>query len=437
MNAVEIIARKRDGRALTGDEINDFVQGFVRGDIPDYQVSAWLMAVFLRGMTYEETTALTLAIVNSGDRLDLSRIAPFVVDKHSSGGVGDKTTLAVIPLVAACGVTIAKMSGRALDFTGGTLDKLESIPGFRSDLTTEEFMAQVRACGLVVAGQSQDLAPADGKLYALRDVTATVDCMPLIAASIMSKKIASGANGIVLDVKVGRGAFMETEERALELAGTMVSIGRGLGRRVTAVLSDMNQPLGVAVGNALEVKEAIDTLQGRGPDDFTRHCLTLGSQMLLLAGRVKTDAKGQALLKEKIASGEGFAKLKQMVAAQGGDTAYLDDPSRLPRAQFVRKFTAPRSGYVSAIDAREVGLTAALLGSGRQKKGDSVDYAVGMVFQRKVGDYVKRDQPILTIHASSEEKLAAAERRLAAAILLSRSKPAPLPLIHRILRDEE
>jgi pyrimidine-nucleoside phosphorylase len=394
------------------------------------------MAVFLRGMTYEETTALTLAIVNSGDRLDLSGIAPFVVDKHSSGGVGDKTTLAVIPLVAACGVTIAKMSGRALDFTGGTLDKLESIPGFRANLTTEEFMAQVRECGLVVAGQSKDLAPADGKLYALRDVTATVDCMPLIAASIMSKKIASGANGIVLDVKVGRGAFMETEERALELAQTMVRIGRGLGRRVTAVLSDMNQPLGDAVGNALEVKEAVDTLQGHGPEDFTQHCLTIGSQMLLLAGRVKTDAKGQALLKEKIASGTGFAKLKQMVAAQGGDTAYLDDPSRLPRAQFIREFPAPRSGYVSAIDAREVGLTAALLGAGRQKKGDPVDHAVGMVFQRKVGDYVKSGQPILTIHANSEEKLEAAEQRLAAAIQLSRSKPAPLLLIHRILRDE-
>lgn len=437
MNPVEIIAKKRDGQVLTREEINDFVQGFVRGDVPDYQVAAWLMAVFLRGMSYEETADLTLAIVNSGDRLDLSDIAPFVVDKHSSGGVGDKTTLVVAPIVAACGLPVAKMSGRALGFTGGTLDKLESIPGFRADLTTEEFLAQVRQHGIVVAGQSKDLAPADGKLYALRDVTATVDSIPLIAASIMSKKIASGANGIVLDVKVGRGAFMETEERALELAKTMVRIGRSLGRRVTAVLSDMNQPLGLAVGNAVEVKEAIDTLNGRGPADFLQHCLTVAGQMVLLAGRAKDDSEAQEVLLRQIRSGAGLAKLKEMVAAQGGNTAYVDEPERLPKAAIAQSFFAPQSGYIAAIDARTVGLTAALLGAGRQKKGDPVDYAVGIVFQHKVGDYVNVGEPLLTIHANSADKLREAQLRLRSAIRFSDAPPAPYPLIHRILRDTE
>ena len=437
MNPIEIIARKRDGKALTAEEINDFIMGFVRGDVPDYQMSAWLMAVVLRGMTYEEAAAVTLTIVDSGVRLDLSGIAPFIVDKHSTGGVGDKTTLVVAPLVAACGLPVAKMSGRALDFTGGTLDKLESIPGFRSDLTTDEFLAQVRNIGIVVAGQSKDLAPADGKLYALRDVTATVHSMPLIAASIMSKKIASGANGIVLDVKVGRGAFMETEEAALELAETMVRIGRSVGRRVTAVLSDMNQPLGNAVGNALEVLEAVDTLKGAGPQDFLQHCLTIAGQMLLLAGRASSPEESETILRGAIDSGEGFAKLKEMVAAQGGDTACLDDPSRLPQAEFIQPLAAPQTGYISEIDAREVGLTAGVLGAGRQKKGDPVDYAVGIVFRRKVGDYVNSGEPLVTVHANSEEKLRLAQLRLRGAIRFSDSPPQPYPLTHRILRDEE
>jgi pyrimidine-nucleoside phosphorylase len=437
MNPVEIIAKKRDGKTLTRDEINAFVQGFVRGDIPDYQAAAWLMAVVLRGMSYEETADFTLAIVNSGSRLDLSGIASFVADKHSTGGVGDKTTLVVAPVVAAAGLPVAKMSGRALGFTGGTLDKLESIRGFRADLTTEEFLAQVRQHGIVVAGQSKDLAPADGKLYALRDVTATVDSMPLIAASIMSKKIASGANGIVLDVKVGRGAFMETEERALELAQTMVRIGRSLGRRVTAVLSDMNQPLGLAVGNAVEVKEAIDALNGRGPKDFVEHSLAVGAQMLLLAGRVKMADEGTALLRAQIVSGAGFAKLKEMVAAQGGDTSYLSDPSRLPQARFIQPLPSPQTGFVASIDAREVGLTAALLGAGRKKKGDPVDYAVGVVLIHKVGSRIHAGQPLLTIHANSEEHLAEAQQRLLSAIRFSDARPEPPPLIHRILRDTD
>ena len=437
MNPVEIIAKKRDGKTLTREELNDFIQGFVRGDVADYQAAAWLMAVFLRGMTYEETADVTLAMVDSGDRLDLSGIAPFIVDKHSSGGVGDKTTLVVAPLVAACGLPVAKMSGRALDFTGGTLDKLESIPGFHSDLTTDEFLAQVRKIGIVVAGQSKDLAPADGKLYALRDVTATVETIPLMAASIMSKKIASGANGIVLDVKVGRGAFMETEESALELAETMVRIGHSLGRRVTAVLSDMNQPLGEAVGNALEVAEAIHTLHGRGPHDLVELCMTIAGQMLLLAGRAKSDQEAEAILRNAMDSGAAFAKLKDMITAQGGDTAYVDDPSRLPKARIIHPLAAPQAGYIAAIDAREVGLTARLLGAGRHKKDDPVDYAVGVVFHRKVGDYVNSGEPLVTVHANSEEKLRQAQLRLRGAIRFSDSPPPPRPLIHRILRDVE
>ncbi len=437
MNPVEIIAKKRDGGVLTRDEIDAFIRGYMAGQVADYQVSAWLMAVFLQGMSYQETADLTLAMVNSGDRLDLSGIAPFVVDKHSTGGVGDKTTLVVAPIVAACGLPVAKMSGRALGFTGGTLDKLESIRGFRADLTTEEFFAQVREHGIVVSGQSADLAPADGKLYALRDVTATVDSIPLIASSIMSKKIASGANGIVLDVKVGRGAFMETEDKALELAETMVRIGHSLGRRVTAVISDMNQPLGLAVGNAVEVKEAIDTLNGRGPADFTRHCLTVASQMLLLAERVGTAEEGASLLEEQIRSGAGLAKLKEMVTAQGGNPAFLDEPDRLPQARFIEPLPAPQTGYIAAIDAREVGLTTSMLGAGRQRKGDPVDYAVGVVFRHKVGDYVKERQPLLTVHANSKEQLREAKQRLLAAIRIADAPPEPQPLIHRILRDAD
>lgn len=433
MRAVDIITRKRDGMALSAEEIDFFVQGFTHGAIPDYQVAAWLMAILLRGMDRQETIDLTMSMVRSGKQLDLQDIAPFVVDKHSTGGVGDKTTLVVAPLVAAAGVCVGKMSGRGLGFTGGTLDKLESIPGFRSDLTEDEFRTQLASTGIVVAGQSGDLAPADGKLYALRDVTATVGSLPLIASSIMSKKIAAGANGIVLDVKVGYGAFMETEEEALALASLMVDIGKRVGRRVRAVISDMNQPLGLAVGNALELKEAIDTLHGRGPADFQEHCLTVAGQMLLLAGKAQDDTEANAQLMDLLSSLQAWAKFREWIAAQHGSLPSVDDPELLPAAEFQRVITSPRSGYIASVNAREVGLTSMLLGGGRAKKGDQIDHAVGITLQAKAGDQIAEGQPLLTIHANDEAKLPGARQRLLSAYEWS-DEPIDLPtLLHQTL----
>ncbi len=437
MRSVDIIARKRDGMVLSAEEIDFLVQGFTQGTIPDYQVAAWLMAVVLRGMDRQETIDLTRAIVRSGVQLDLQDVAPFVIDKHSTGGVGDKTTLVVAPLVAAAGVAVGKMSGRGLGFTGGTLDKLESIPGFQAELTVEQFRAQLGAIGLVVVGQSVELVPADGKLYALRDVTATVDSLPLIASSIMSKKIAAGANGIVLDVKVGQGAFMKTEEEALALASLMVEIGQDLGRLVRAVISDMNQPLGQAVGNALELREALDTLHGRGPADFRQHCLTLAGQMLLLAGRARHAAEATAHLERLLDNGQALAKFREWIAAQGGDLACVDDPTRLPRARHVEEVTAPCSGYVAGLNAREVGLTTMLLGGGRAKKGDRIDHAVGVVLHTKIGDRVAKGQPLLTIHANDEAKLFDARQRLLAAYEWSQEPVRPPPLLHRIVTGQK
>jgi pyrimidine-nucleoside phosphorylase len=436
MRAVDIIARKRDGRELSTAEIEFFIQGFVRDEIPDYQAAAWLMAVYLRGMSQQETIDLTMAMARSGQMLDLKEIAPLVVDKHSTGGVGDKTTLAVAPLVASMGLPVGKMSGRALSFSGGTLDKLESIPGFQAEITTAEFLAQLRTAGLVVCGQTADLAPADGKLYALRDVTATVSCLPLIASSIMSKKIASGANAIVLDVKVGRGAFMKTKAEATALAHLMVEIGQGVGRRVRAVLSDMNQPLGRAVGNALELKEALDTLHGQGPHDFLEHCLNVAGQMLILGGKAQNAEKARALLLEALHSGQALAKFKEWIAAQGGDLAAVDDPSRLPQAAIVQDVPAPRAGYVASIDAMEVGLTAMLLGAGRAKKGDPIDHAVGVVLQAKTGDDVKRGEPLLTIHANDGDTLAQARERLLAAYTWSEKPVQAPPLLYEIIQGD-
>lgn len=433
MRAVDIIARKRDGIALNAEEIDFFVQGFTQDTIPDYQVAAWLMAIFLRGMERQETIDLTMSMVRSGAQLDLHDIASFVADKHSTGGVGDKTTLVVAPLVAAAGVYVGKMSGRGLGFTGGTLDKLESIPGFRANLTVDEFRNQLRSIGLVVTGQSADLAPADGKLYALRDVTATVDSLPLIAGSIMSKKIAAGANGIVLDVKVGNGAFMQTEPEAQALASLMVDIGQRLGRRVRAVISDMSQPLGNAVGNAVELQEALVTLRGQGPSDFRNHCLTVASQMLLLAGQAQSEVEARSRLEQLLEGGQAFGKLRQWIEAQGGDVQFVDDPARLPAARFMRQVTAPQSGYVAALNAREVGLTAMLLGGGRAKKDDLIDHAVGVVLEAKLGDHVEKDQPLLTIHANDEAKLPGARQRLLAAYGWS-SEPVSLPpLLHQLI----
>jgi pyrimidine-nucleoside phosphorylase len=433
MRAVDIIARKRDGMALNAEEIDFFVQGFTQGTIPDYQVASWLMAIVLRGMDRQETIDLTMSMVRSGGQLDLADVAPFVVDKHSTGGVGDKTTLVVAPLVAASGVSVGKMSGRGLGFTGGTLDKLESIPGFQSDLTMDQFRSQLASIGVVVTGQSDDLAPADGKLYALRDVTATVDSLSLIASSIMSKKIAAGANGIVLDVKVGHGAFMQTEQNAQALASLMVDIGKRVGRRVRAVISDMNQPLGMAVGNAVELLEALDTLTGQGPADFHQHCLTIASQMLLLAGQAQTESEATAHLERLINGGQALSKFREWIAAQGGDASYVDDPAGLPIATFVRDLPAPRSGYIAGLNAREVGLTSMLLGGGRTRKGDRIDHAVGVVLQSKIGDYVEEDQPLLSIHANDEAKLPGARQRLLAAYEWSDEPLSPPPLHHEIV----
>ncbi len=435
MRAVDIIAKKRDGGELTREELHFFIQGYTRGDIPDYQAAAWLMAVYLRGMSRRETVDLTLEMAHSGDILDLSDIAPVVVDKHSTGGVGDKTTLVVAPVVAAAGLPVGKMTGRGLGFSGGTLDKLESVRGYRSDLTTAEFLDQLRRIGIVLTGQSLDLAPADGKLYALRDVTATVSSLPLIASSVMSKKLASGAHALVLDVKVGRGAFMRTLEEARALAEMMVNIGRDAGRRVTALLSDMNQPLGWAVGNALELREAIDVLHEGGPPDFREHCLVVASEMLLLGGKVQSEEEGIALAAERIASGAAWQKFRQLIEAQGGDVSQVDDPEKLPQARYVEAVSAPRSGYLAAVDAREVGMTAVLLGAGREKKGDPVDHAVGIIVHYKVGDYVEAGTPLFTIHANDPQKLALARERLLAAHRWSDEPVEPLPLFYQKVTD--
>ncbi len=434
MRAVDIIVKKRDGGELTAEEIQFFIQGYTRGDIPDYQAAAWCMAVLLQGMTHREAADLTMAMARSGDTLDLHQIAPFVVDKHSTGGVGDKTTLVVAPLVASQGLPVGKMSGRGLDFSGGTLDKLESIRGFSVTLSQDQFMRQLTEHGIVVAGQSAELAPADGKLYALRDVTGTVESLPLIASSIMCKKIAAGTDAIVLDVKVGKGAFMKTEAEAEELAKVMVAIGRGVGRKVAAVISDMNQPLGYAVGNALEVREAIETLHGVGPLDFHEHCLTVAGMMLLLAGKASDLDEARSVLTRSLDDGSAWRKFVEWIIAQGGDRAVLEAPDLLPSASLVEELLSPQAGIIAEIDAYQVGRAAVLLGGGREKKGDPIDYAVGIVHQRKVGDRVERGEPLLTIHASDEGKLAQARRRLLSAIRWSDKPVTPPPHTHKIIR---
>jgi pyrimidine-nucleoside phosphorylase len=426
MRAVDIIAKKRDDLELTGEELKFFVNGYTKGNIPDYQASAWCMAVLLNGMTEAEATALTLHMANSGDTLDLHHIAPFVVDKHSTGGVGDKTTLVIAPLVACQGLPVGKMSGRGLGFSGGTIDKLESITGFNVSLTTEQFMDMLARHGIVVSGQSADLAPADGKFYALRDVTATVESLPLIAASVMSKKIASGADAIVLDVKVGQGAFMKTVEQAEALAQLMVKIGHGVGRKVAAVLSDMNQPLGAAVGNALEVREAIDTLQGGGPPDFREHCLVIGGKMLELAGKARNLDEAKQVLAASLDDGRAWAKFVEWITSQGGDSSQLENPDTLPTAPLIETVGAPRSGYIAAIDAAEVGKTSVDLGGGRQKKGDPIDYGVGIICHPKVGQGLAAGEPLFTIHANDRDKLEAAKNRLLAAVNWS-DEPVAIP----------
>jgi pyrimidine-nucleoside phosphorylase len=399
MRAVELIERKRDGGKLAADEIDFLVQGYTRGEIPDYQMAALLMAVVWRGMDPKETAALTASMVASGERLDLSRFGR-VVDKHSTGGVGDKTTLVVAPLVAACGLPVAKMSGRGLGFSGGTLDKLESIAGYRVDLSTQEFLAQLERVGIVVTGQTADLAPADGLLYALRDATGTVPSIPLIASSIMSKKIAAGAHAVVLDVKIGSGAFMKDRRMATALARAMVAIGTAHGLDVTCELTDMEQPLGRAVGNALEVAEAIATLSGDGPGDLTELALVAASEMLVLGRKARDVKTARRQAEAAMTSGAGLRKLRELVAAQGGDVRMVDDPKRLPRAPTVETLRAPRTAYVAAIDAETVGVATVHLGAGRAKKGDPIDHRTGVILHCKVGDRVERGQPIADVHVA-------------------------------------
>ena len=433
MNAIDIIAKKRDGEELTSDELKFFVNGYTAAEIPDYQASAWCMAVLLQGMKHEEVTALTLHMAHSGDTLDLHNIAPFVVDKHSTGGVGDKTTLVVAPLVASQNLPVGKMSGRGLGFSGGTIDKLESIRGFKVSLSTAEFLDMLATHGVAISGQSTDLAPADGKFYALRDVTATVESVNLIAASIMSKKIASGADAIVLDVKIGRGAFMPTEAAAEELANLMVAIGQGVGRKVAAIIADMNQPLGHAVGNALEVKEAIDTLHGGGPTDFRDHCLTVAGKMVELAGIAPDLEAAKIMLGHALDDGTAWAKFVEWISAQGGDAAVVENPDLLPQAPEVETITAPCSGFIATMDAAEVGKTGVMLGGGREKKGDAIDYSVGIVLHAKVGDQLTQGDPLLTIHANSVDSLAAARARLLSAVRWSDEMVTSPPHIRKII----
>jgi pyrimidine-nucleoside phosphorylase len=433
MRAVDLIIKKRDKLALTKDELEFLVQGYTQGTIPDYQMAAFAMAVTLNGMTHQETTDLTMAMAHSGEILDLSQAAPIVVDKHSTGGVGDKTTLTVAPLVAACGLPVGKMSGRGLGFSGGTIDKLESIPGIKLDLTTEEFIHQLKEIGIVLTGQSADLAPADGKLYALRDVTGTVESIPLIASSIMSKKIAAGAHAIVLDVKVGKGAFMPTLEKARELAEEMVAIGELSGRRVIAVLSPMDQPLGNAVGNALELREAVEMLHGVGPEDYRYHCLHLAAYMLILGQKAPDIETGLAMAERAMQDGSGLRKFRELVIAQHGDVSTIDNLDKLPKAKFIEPVLAEKSGWVNSVNAREVGETSVQLGAGREKKGDPIDPAVGIMVYAKIGDAIEAGQTLFEIHANNAGKLLQAKERLKNAIEITQDRVERPPYFHGVI----
>jgi pyrimidine-nucleoside phosphorylase len=435
MRAVDIIIKKRNKEELTREEIEFFVRGFTNEEIPDYQASAWAMAVLLNGMTDAETTNLTLAMAHSGEILDLSGVVPVAVDKHSTGGVGDKTTLVVEPIVAACGLAVGKMSGRGLGFSGGTLDKMESIPGYRTNLSQDEFIEQLGRIGLVLTGSTADLAPADRKFYALRDVTGTVESIPLIASSIMSKKIAAGAQAIVLDVKVGLGAFMHTLEDARRLSQLMVSIGRLSGRRVVALLSDMNQPLGNAVGNALETVEAIQTLKGDGPADFREHCLEVASHLLMVGEKAHDLDEARRMAEKALVEGKALQAFRRLVEAQGGDASYVDDPGKFPAAPVIQTVKAQRAGYLLGINACEVGETAVLLGAGRAKKGDPIDYRVGIIVHHKVGEWVEVGQPLFTVHASGPDKIAQASERLLAAHQWSCEPCSSLPLSYGVIGE--
>lgn len=433
MRMYDLIMKKRNGGALNGDEIRFMVKGFTEGEIPDYQMSAMMMAIYFQGMNEDETLALTMEMAKSGDMLDLSDINGIKVDKHSTGGVGDKTSLALTPMVAALGVPVAKMSGRGLGHTGGTIDKLESFTGFSTEISEQQFKDNVNKIGIAIMGQTAELAPADKKLYALRDVTATVDNMSLIASSIMSKKLAAGADAIVLDVKTGSGAFMKKEEDSFALAREMVRLGKGAGRDTVAVVSDMDQPLGFAVGNALEVREAIDTLNGRGPKDFEELCLTLGSYMALAAGKAQSVDEARKKLIGCIEDGSALKKLAEFVAAQGGDSELVYHPERLPQASIIEEISSPSDGYIQKIVCDEIGICSLILGGGRETKESSIDLSVGLVLHKKVGDAVKKGESLATIHANDSEKLAAAKARFLAAYTINDTPVTKKPLIKGIV----
>lgn len=433
MRMYDIIKKKRDGGELTKDEIYGFIDGYVKGEIPDYQISALCMAIFFKGMSAEETFFLTSAIRDSGDKLDLSGVKGIKADKHSTGGVGDKTTLAVAPIVASLGVTVAKMSGRGLGHTGGTVDKLEAIPGFNTELSGDKFTETVNETGIAVVGQSKDLAPADKLLYALRDVTATVDSLPLIASSIMGKKLAADDDCIVLDVKTGSGAFMKTLSDSRELAQIMVDIGKRAGKKIVALITDMDRPLGNAIGNSLEVIEAIDTLKGRGPKDFTELTVALSANILALAD--KGDYNECVLLvKESIESGKALETLKKMVKVQGGDVSVIENTEKFPKAKYSAKFTAEKDGYITSVNTEGYGVAALLLGAGRNKKDDVIDSTAGIILHKKTGDYVKKGEIIAVLYANKEELLVKSKEKLLVSTFISSVKPNKNPLIYETVR---
>ncbi|MFD1018563.1 pyrimidine-nucleoside phosphorylase [Thalassobacillus hwangdonensis] len=434
MRMYDLIAKKRDGHELSKEEIDFFVENYTSGDIPDYQASALCMAIFFQDMTTDERAHLTTAMVDSGDTIDLSSIEGIKVDKHSTGGVGDTTTLILAPLVASLGAPVAKMSGRGLGHTGGTIDKLEAVPGFHVEIDKQEFIDLVNKNKVSVIGQTGNLTPADKKLYGLRDVTATVNSIPLIASSIMSKKIAAGADAIVLDVKTGAGAFMKTLEDSRELAKAMVGIGNRVGRNTMAVISDMSQPLGNAIGNALEVEEAIDTLKGNGPEDLTELCLTLGSQMVVLAGKADSLDHARQLLKENIDNGKALEQFRTFLASQGGDGSVVDDPKKMPQAQYKIELPSQKDGYVSEMVADQIGISAMMLGAGRATKESEIDMAVGLYLHKKIGDEVKKGESLLTIY-SNQQDVEEVKTKLYENITINESSIERPTLVHEMITE--
>lgn len=433
MRAFDIIAKKRDKKELNKEEIEFFIEGYTKGEVTDYQTSALLMAIYLNGFTKEETVNLTMAMIKSGDIVDLSEINGIKVDKHSTGGVGDKTSLILVPMVAAAGGKVAKLSGRGLGHTGGTLDKLEAIPGFDINVSKENFIDFVNKSGLVIAGQTQNIVPADKKIYALRDVTATIDSIPLIAASIMSKKIASGSDAILLDVKYGDGAFMKTKEDAEKLAEAMVSIGKGLNRNTSAAITLNGEPLGYAIGNALEIQEVIEVLSDRGPEDLRELCLRLGAQMLKLSN-IETDVnKGRAILEEVLKTGKALEKLKELVTNQGGDVKVIEDKDLFTISEIEHEVKAQEAGYVYELNAEKVGIASLIAGAGRETKDDAIDYGAGIILAKKMGSYVNKGDVLATIYTSDMSRIKKAEEMLLSAYTMSNEKPAKSDIIHKII----